>query len=426
MSYKKLTIDSLLQESTISNSNMNSRPTLLSLTRATTKLIYSELVATQRTTMPLATLFGVKYLTPDNELSFVTGATYAGAVSKNDRAGLQEFTVANKDTFVKGNMFKYQNVVYKVIKDTPFANISETKEFDILSEAIANSAIRLVSEAAATSKFESRDPGISEARFRVDKWNSEIKSRKLKTELTVELAQDMESTGFDAVNMVEDVLATQMADEINKDILQSLITVSSRFRVTGVTDKAILDLTGIDNAPEQSRKLYRYICEMNSDIQRNTSYSGSYVVASSRCGALLAASGWMDGNDDEESNAYGILKNGLPLYCDVTSPVEYVIVGVKAKYGDNELVSSLFYAPFSEGMDLEEEEHVGEFKVINDPSSLQPMVALLLRYGLCVNPYTIGLGEEEARIIDASDMDKMAGRSKMSSYLGVKLPALIQ
>ena len=76
-------------------------------------------------------------------------------------------------------------------------------------------------------------------------------------------------------------------------------------------------------------------------------------------------------------------------------------------------------------MDLDDPEHVGAFKVIVDPASLQPSVALLVRYALSVNPYTVGLDEDEARVINAADMDKMAGRSKMSVMLGVKLPKLI-
>ncbi|ASD52090.1 capsid vertex [Pseudomonas phage PspYZU05] len=425
MKTRKRTFDKLLEESTTSNSNVASRPYLVSLTRATTKLVYSELVATQRSLLPTATMFGVKYLTPDNELSFGTGAVYSGAVTKSDRDTITELTLANKDSFIKGQYFKINNVVYKVLTDTPFNGITETDLIDIITEAIAAPTIRTVSEAAPTSKYEG-DVEISEAKFKVDKWNIDIKTRKLKTELTVELAQDMQATGFKPVDMVEDVLATQMADEINKDVLQSLVTVSSRYKVAGLTDKAVLDLTDVDVAPEQARKLYRLMCEMNSDIQKTTSYSGTYVVATARVAAVLAASGWLKANTDINSNAYGILANGLPLFCDVNSPTEYMIVGVKEDFGDNELVGSLFYAPYSEGLDLEEEEHVGEFKVIVDPSSLQPKVALLLRYGLSVNPYTVGLGEEDARNIDASDLDSMAGRSKMSSYIAVKLPKLIQ
>ncbi|AJD81987.1 capsid vertex [Yersinia phage vB_YenM_TG1] len=420
-------INQLLRESTTSTSSIAGRPNLVALTRATTKLVYMDLVAEQRTTQPVAALYGIKYLNPNNDLSFVTGATYGGAIGPSQRATIIDITMTNKDTFVKGDYFKYVDVVFKVLEDTPFAGTAETEIFGVVSEAVADSTIRMVPDAASTSKFESANSDIAEASFQISKWQAPVKSRKLKTELTVELAQDLEANGFDASSMVEDVLATQMAEEINKDILQGLVTVSTRFKIDGVSDKGVLDLSGPDTAPEQGRKLYRFVCEMNSSIQRNTSYSGTYVVASSRCAAVLAASGWMHQGEDEElsDNAYGVLNNGLVLFCDTNSPVDYVIVGVKAEFGDMEAVGSLFYAPYTEGLDLEDPEHVGVFKAIVDPESLQPKIALLTRYALCVNPYTTGATDEQARIIDASDFDLFAGRSQMSTLLGVKLPKLI-
>ena len=421
-------INELLRESTTTSSNLIGRPNLVALTRATTKLIYTDLVATQRTTQPVAALYGIKYLNPNGDLTFITGATYAGQIGVKERESIEELTMANKDSFNKDDMFKFQNVVFKVLADTPFAGTTESDEFGIVSEAVAANNIRMMSEAAVTEKFEGpNSDAITEASFKIDKWQTQVKSRKLKTDLTVELAQDLESNGFDAPSLVDDLLATEMAEDINKDILQSLVTVSARFKVTGVSDKGVLDLTKQDSAPEQGRTLYRFICEMNSAVQRNTSYSGTYAVASTRCAAVLAASGWLTQKNDGSipENAYGILNNGLPLYCDTNSPIDYVIVGVKADFGGKETVGSLFYAPYTEGVDLEDPEHVGAFKVIVDPASLQPSVALLVRYALSVNPYTVGLGEEEARVIDAADMDKMAGRSQMSVLLGVKLPKLI-
>jgi hypothetical protein len=160
--------------------------------------------------------------------------------------------------------------------------------------------------------------------------------------------------------------------------------------------------------------------------QRATSYSATYVVASSRVAALLASSGWLQQKEGQPEACYGVLNNGLVVYCDNNSPVEYVIVGVKDSYGPEEMIGSLFYAPYAEGLskDADPTDHVGAYKVINDPDSLQPKLSLLIRYALCVNPYTMGLNDEEARVIDASDIDNFAGRSQMSVLLGVKLPKL--
>lgn len=417
-------INELLRESTVTNSIQYGRPNLVALTRATTKLVYTDIVAEQRTTQPVAALYGVKYETPDDELSFNTGATYGGAASASDRDSIEEITSATHSV-TAGELYKYNNMVYKALETGALdgATIAEA-----LAEALVTLKLRLYSEAAETAKFESNSVEISSANFTVNKWNARVKTRKLKTSLTVELAQDLEANGFDANMFLEDLLATTMADEVNKDVLQSLITVSRRYKVAGVSDNGTVDLS-YDNAPEAARKLYQLVCEMNSYIQRETSYSGTFVVASARAAAVLAGSGWLKHRPEDDEylaeSAYGFLANGLPVFVDVNSPLDYVTVGVKESFGGNEIVGSLFYAPYTEGLDLDNDEHVGAFKVVVDPDSLQPTISLMIRYALSANPYTVAKDEKEARIIDATDMDKMAGQSNMSILLGVKLPAIL-
>jgi hypothetical protein len=420
-------INKLLRESTTTSSNSLARPNLVALTRATTKLIYRDIIAEQRTNQPIAALYGVKYLTPDNEFSFQTGATYGGEVGSKDRETIPELT-DKAQAVAQGDYFKYQNIIYKALIASPLAATTATDLTDALQEGLVSLTCRLVPDAAHTEKFEAGDVEISNAVFQVNKWNAPVKSRKLKTSLTVELAQDMEANGFDAPAFLEDLLATVMADEINKDVLQSLITVSKRYKVTGVSDNGIIDLS-YDSAPESARKLYEMVCEMNSEIQKTTSYSGTFVVASSRVAAMLAGSGWLKHKPEDEQwlpeTAYGYLINGLPVFCDVNSPLDYVTVGVKENYGGNEVVGSIFYAPYTEGLDLDDEEHVGAYKVIIDPDSLQPSISLMVRYALSANPYTVAKDDKEARIIDATNMDLMAGQSNMSYLLGVKLPKII-
>ncbi|ADB81674.1 gp24 head vertex protein [Enterobacter phage CC31] len=421
-------IHDLLRESTTTTSSISARPSLVALTRATTKLIYSDIVATQRTTQPTAAFYGIKYLNPNKELTFLTGATYAGQTGTEDRKSIETLTASNKDSFGKGDLFKYDDIVYKVLVDNPFDQITETDLEVVIQISLVKLTTRLMSDAAITSKFETAGADIAEAKFQIDKWQTQVKSRKLKTSLTVELAQDLEANGFDASNFIDDLLATEMADEINKDILQSLVTVSKRYKVEGITDTGFIDLS-YASAPEAGRSLYRMVCEMVSHIQRSTSFTATFAVASTRAAAVLAASGWLKHKPEDDDylsqNAYGFLANGLPLYCDTNTPLDYVIVGVVEDIGDKEVVSSIFYAPYTEGIDLDDPEHVGAFKVIVDPESLQPSVALFVRYALSANPYTVAKDEKEARIIDGGDMDKMAGRSDLSVLLGVKLPKII-
>ncbi|MFP9166789.1 hypothetical protein ACLI1Y_15580, partial [Enterococcus faecalis] len=171
-------INELLRESTTTNSNSIGRPNLVALTRATTKLIYSDIVATQRTNQPVAAFYGIKYLNPDNEFTFKTGATYAGEAGYVDREQITELTEESKLTLNKGDLFKYNNIFYKVLEDTPFATIEESDLELALQIAIVLLKVRLFSDAASTSKFESSDSEIADARFQINKWQTAVKSRK--------------------------------------------------------------------------------------------------------------------------------------------------------------------------------------------------------------------------------------------------------
>lgn len=414
----KYKIDRLISESTGTGQNSNGRPDLLAFTRATTNLIYTDLVAIQHTTQPVAALFGVKYLNPYNEISAIVPSTFGGQYNTADRDGIAEFTGG---PYNKGDVFKFANVVYHVVKDGYTFTGANNKEK--LFNAVIASAIVFGSEAADTSKYEDFNTDMSEAKFEINKWQAPVKSRKIKTEMSIEVVQDLEASGFDAPEFIEDLLATQTAEEINKEIQQGLITVSTRYQDdSGITTGSILDLS---NAQFPGRVLYKYVCLMNAEIQKNTTYSATYVVASPSVAATLESSGWVCEEDDTPIAALGTLKNGLHLYVDATTPYDYIIVGTKASYGEGETVGSLFFAPYVEGTDIEKGEDIGQFKVTNDPDALQPSVMIMARYALCVNPYTMGLDNKTAKVVDSTNLRDFAGQSKMSYIMGVKIPQTV-
>ncbi|ANM46421.1 head vertex protein [Morganella phage vB_MmoM_MP1] len=411
-------IHNLLRESSTTASSSNGRPDLVGLTRATHDLIFTDLIAIQKTNQPEATLYGVKYLNQDNKMSFNTPAVYSGAI--NSRKGIDELDL-NK-VYAIGDLFIFEDVVYKILSLDPFKDIKSLPKDEAVGQAIIDGSIRYMSDAAETSHFEQNEVEIANASVRLDRWSVPVKTRKIKTELTVEFAQDLEHNQFDAEAVIDDMISTVLAEDINKDVIQKIMTVSSRYKVNGISDKGMLDLTNTDVAPEQGRALYRYICEMNASIERNTSYDGSYVLASSRCAALLSASGWMEINPDYPLAA-GVLKNGLPVYSDPWSLVDYVVVGTKQNFGDLEHVGSLFYAPY---MDFDD---AGSYKLVVDPESLQPRLALMARYALSTNPYTVidaDENEDKAILVRGDDWDNLVGKSKMSYILGVKLPKLVE
>lgn len=405
-------ITDLITESTTTGANSQSRPALVGLTRAVNNLIFTEMVAIQETNMPTSTLFGVKYLNPAGNQSFSSAATYMGSVGYRDAIPL----VAIDTPMVAGYVFKDEfDVVYTVVK--PVTLTSPTGDVnDAINDAVMLGNIRIKSEAALAEEFEGAASFV-ETNFKFDRWTVPVRSRKLKTNVSVELMQDLEANKLDGVGVIDDVLSTMISEDINKDIIQTLISVSRRYKVEGISPNGIIDLTSSIDAPIIGRTLYQQACEMKNHMLRTTSYEATYVLCTTRVAAMLEASGWMYSNDDPLSA--GTLRNGLLVFVDTVSAFDYLITGCKHYVNDVEHVGSLFYSPYAEADDL------GAYKIINDSESLQPSVGILLRYGLSVNPYTTRIGHSGERNVLGDDWDNLVGESDMSYMLGVKLPRII-
>lgn len=430
MSEKHYTIHKLMNQSTVRPGTktkvvneetgttdinvQNTRPELVSLTRAVNNLIYHELVAVQETDLPVATLFGVKYRNPNGDMTFSSAATYSGRIS--GRTDIDDVDMAK--AYVKGDLFKHDttDVVYEVVAPVTLTPLDADKDTAIM-KAVFQSKIRLVSEAADTSKYETSDD-IASTSFQMDRWNIPVRSRKFKTEMTVELMQDLEANQFEADGVIEDILGTVASEEVNKDIIQTLITVSKRYNVTGTITDGIFDATALyaKDAPALGRTLYQFACEMGQEMNRTTSFDATYVLCSARVTGLLGASGWLHETDEEHPLAAGRLNNGYYVYTDTNSPFDYIMTGCKYDLGDMDHVGSLFFAPYTEA------DEAGSIKVSVDPASLQPKVAILMRYGLSVNPYTAE--NDSDRLIKGDDWTNLAGKSKMSQIVGIKLPKL--
>lgn len=401
----------LLRESTTSAANSVARPQLQSLTRAVNNLIFTDLVAIQPTEQPVCALFGLRYLNRDGQMTYRTAATYGGAAGSRD--GIEDF---QKDKeYQAGEYFKFNDVVYEVISEGSVGENLATSEEAIFKGVMSNK-IRFFSDCAPIDYFEDVNTEISTTDLDFDKWQVNIGSRKLKTEFTTELMQDLEANQINSENSVLDLLATVASEEINKDIIQKLITVSTRYKVKSITPDGVLSLVNVQEAPVQARELYRYACEMSNQMLRTSSFSGTYVLASSRVVGLLQSSGWMEETDNALSE--GRLRCGLEVYADTVTPFDYMIVGCKHMIGDMESIGSLFYSPYTEA------DGAGAYKSVIDPNSFNHKVAIMNRYALSVNPYTVKANQDTNQPIKGDEWSKLAGRSEMSYMLGIELPPL--
>jgi len=400
----------LLTESTTSAANDNGRPSLIGLTKAVNTLIYKDLVATQPTKNPVATVYGVRYLNPYGDMSFNTPTSYSG----------QQYAttpLVDDSNLVAETYFKHDKTVYQAIVALDFSTLPGVDLAHKVYAAVMAGDARIVTEGSDTASGESQP--IAGVQLKLDRWQVDVKTRKIASELTMELAQDMEANGFDSERTIRSLLASEMAEEINKDIIKTTHTVSTR-HVSTITPNATIDLTASSDDPAAARTMYRIISDMSTAIQRDTSFDATYVVCTAGVAGLLSASGWVS-MAPADSLAYGITRSGLKVYVDSTSPFEYAVVGAKHQTidADNinteavETVGSLFYAPY---VDVDG----ASYFVVNDPQNLQPRVMVMTRYGLSVAPYTDdGSGKKKPFIGD--DWTKLVGKSKLSRTVGVWL-----
>lgn len=406
-------INKLIRESTTSGNVAQGRPALVALTKAVNDLIYKDLVAVQESSQPTATIFGVRYLNNAGEMSFSSPSDFGGV--RHDNAKTLSDT---EKTFVKGEVFKYNKVVYEALVDIDFDTVDGAALPQKVFTSLVQSKIRIVSEGSTVSYNEYNEE-IAEATLKIDRWQTEAKTRKLKTEATLELIQDLATNGF-SDKVIEDLIATEISEEINKDIIKTLQTVSKR-HVSSLAPHSILNMSAAAEDPAPGRTLYRMICEMASDILNDTSFKATYVLCSPKVSALLASSGWMSKRAGDTSMTVGELKNGMSVYVDITTQIDYVLVGMKHQSVPGESVNtrtidrvgSLFYSPYVN------DDTAGAFKVINSADDFQPRYMLMTRYGLSVNPYTLAENAVAGDVYKGDDWSNLAGRSLNSRFAGI-------
>ena len=402
-------LNELILESTSAGSVALPRPQLVALTKAVNALIFTDLVATQETRSPISTLFGIRYLNQDGEMTFRTPATYGGTYG--DRSGIAKELSAATTSFAKDDVFKYQNVVYQAIKAFDMGDLGGGSDLDKqLAISLMINNVRIVSDAGEVSAMEYIAP--SDANLKIDRWKIEARTRKLKSSVTNEFMQDITASGFNGADVIRDMLATEIADEVNKDIMHKLQTVSTRHASAGV-DSGIYYAGAAADDPTKGRTLYRIVCEMARAVHAETAFEATYVLCSPKVAALLSSSGWLKGDQNMKNLYTGVLVDGLRVYVDAVSKFDYVVVGTKQSKGGMDNVGSLFYTPY---IDVD---GVGNtLTTAIDSKSLQPSYMALTRYGLSVNPYTTKDGDS-GQIHQGDEWNELAGKSKYSRFVGV-------
>jgi len=231
--------------------------------------------------------------------------------------------------------------------------------------------------------------GFAEMGFTIEKATVTAKSRALKAEYTLELAQDLKAIhGLDAETELANILSTEILAEINREVIR---TVNAQAKIgarqANVTTKGIFNLSSDADGRWSVEKFKGLIVqierEANTIAKETRRGKGNFIICSSDVASALAASGMLDYspamstnlNVDDTGNTFaGVLNGRTRVYIDPYASADYVNVGYK---GTNPYDAGLFYCPY---VPLTMVRAVGE-------DSFQPKIGFKTRYGMASNPF---------------------------------------
>ena len=244
-------------------------------------------------------------------------------------------------------------------------------------------------ETAEAEALGNTGEAFAEMGFTIEKATVTAKSRALKAEYTLELAQDLKAIhGLDAETELANILSTEILAEINREVVRT-INAQAKIgaRQANVTTKGIFDLSSDADGRWSAEKFkglgVQLDREANTIAKETRRGKGNMVICSSDVATALAASGMLDYapalstnlNVDDTGNTFaGVLNGRIRVYIDPYANTDYITVGYK---GTNPYDAGVFYCPY---VPLTMVRAVGE----ND---FQPRIGFKTRYGMASNPF---------------------------------------
>jgi len=230
--------------------------------------------------------------------------------------------------------------------------------------------------------------------FSIDKTTVTAKSRALKAEYTIELAQDLKAVhGLDAESELSNILSQEIMFEINREVVRTIYKVakagSPRTAVPGTFDLDV-DSNGRWSVERFKGLLFNIERDANHIAQDTRRGKGNFIICSADVASALAMAGVLDyapalaGNNnlnvDDTGNTFaGVLNGRFRVYIDPYSAnlgaaAQFYVVGYK---GTSPYDAGLFYCPY---VPLQMIRAV-------DPNTFQPKIGFKTRYGMVANPY---------------------------------------
>ena len=237
--------------------------------------------------------------------------------------------------------------------------------------------------------------------FSIEKVTVTAKSRALKAEYSLELAQDLKAIhGLNAEAELANILSTEILAEINREVIRTIYKVAEQGAVSNTATAGVFDLDIDSNGRWSVEKfkglLFQIERDANAIAQRTRRGKGNIIMCSADVASALTMAGVLDYtpalnanlNVDDTGNTFaGVLQGKYRVYIDPysanltsangTPGNQYYVVGYK---GTSPYDAGLFYCPY---VPLQMVRAVGE-------NSFQPKIGFKTRYGIVANPFAEG------------------------------------
>ncbi len=254
---------------------------------------------------------------------------------------------------------------------------------------------------------------FNEMDFSIEKTAVTAKTRALRAEYTLELAQDLKAIhGLDAEQELANLLSSEILAEINREVVRTVYTVAKPGAQNNVANAGVFDLDVDSNGRWSVEKfkglMFQIERDANAIAQETRRGKGNFIVTSADVASALAMSGTLDyssgltgaggpsiGEVDDTGNLLvGTMNGRIKVYVDPysanVSNTHYYVVGYK---GSSPYDAGLFYCPY---VPLQMLRSI-------DPQTFQPKIGFKTRYGMVSNPFVeSSAGTPDAEALTAS------------------------
>jgi FlaG/FlaF family flagellin (archaellin) len=238
---------------------------------------------------------------------------------------------------------------------------------------------------------------FNEMAFSIEKVTVTAKSRALKAEYSLELAQDLKAIhGLNAEAELANILSTEILAEINREVIRTIYKVARPGAQANVATPGTFDLDVDSNGRWSVEKFKGLIFQIERDAnaiaQETRRGKGNMILCSADVASALTMAGVLDYtpalnanlNVDDTGNTFaGVLAGKYRVYIDPYSANisgdQYYVAGYK---GTSPYDAGLFYCPY---VPLQMVRAVGE-------NTFQPKIGFKTRYGMAANPFASAAG----------------------------------